>query len=180
MRMKIILILFQTIFFTGVVMASGIVEYKGQNYFTGMMTSGWAIIYALDSSNDEVSGFAEQGVIADNKFFFIESLTGNFNIKEKLSLKGYLDYGDEIEIKELDGVPYRIIKNEYGESQKKYTDFECLYHGEKIHYNKNEDDDDYLDITIFGYASERKIIITEIILTEEDIEQRVDEFRKVD
>jgi hypothetical protein len=162
----------------GSVMASGILEYNGQNYFAGMMPSVWAIDFALNGVNEENDGFLHWNVINDNKFFFIEGLTDNFDIEEKITKNGFIGHGEKITIKELVGVPYRIIKNENGELQKIYVNFECIYYGEKIYYNADEETD--LSITIIGYAMERKIIITEIILTEEEFEERENEFRRID
>jgi hypothetical protein len=163
----------------GSVMASGIMEYNGQNYFTGMMTSNWAISYALygvDNDDEEMNYFySYTNIINDNKYFFIESLTDNFDIKERIIKNGFIEHNEEIFIKELVGVLFIFIENEKGELQRKYIDFECIYDGEKIYYNPNMN----LSITIIGYAIERKIIITEIILTNEEFERRENEFRIV-
>jgi hypothetical protein len=161
----------------GSIMASGILEYNGQNYFAGMMPSFWAINFALYGENEENDGFIHWNVINDNKFFFIETLTDNFDIEERIIKNGFIEHGERITIKEIIRVPYRIIENENGESEKIYDNFECIYYGEKIYYNADEETN--LDITIIGYAMERKIIITEIFLTDEEMEGRRNEFRVI-
>ena len=106
-------------------------------------------------------------------------MTNNFNIEGLITKKGYIEYGDKLEIKELSGVPYQVIENEYGEFQKKFVDFDCIYYGENI-YKKNGEDD--FDNIIIGYTTDRKIIITEILifLTEEELEQKINELKKID
>jgi hypothetical protein len=176
MKRYIIIFIYLTLG-AGSVMASGIIEYKGQNYFSGMMTSFWAVDYALNGINEENEGFLEQNVIKGGKFYFVESLTENFDIEKRITRNGYIEHGEEIEIKGLTGVPFKIIKNERGESQIRYNDFQCIYEGRKILYNERDLD---LSIVIIGYAANRRVIITEIILTEEEIERKKNEFREVD
>ena len=164
----------------GSVFASGVLEYEGQNYFAGMGTSGWAIGYALGGgSQEEFEGWEWINVIKDNKFYFIESLTGNLDIEGKLERNGYLKYGDEIEtINYIPDISFYIVEDENGAARIKFVDFEIIYNGETIYYNKDDDID--FSITIVGYATNRKIIITEIFLTEEAIEEKWDKFKLVE
>jgi hypothetical protein len=171
-------VFFQLLFSTISIFAFGVFEYNGQNYFLGMGTSDLAIDYAKNGQESEASGLEFYDVIIDGKFFFIESATSNFNIIELITQKGYIEYGDEIEIKRLTGVPFHIIEDEYGNIKKEWVDFECIYCGEKIYIDKTENIDFF--VTLIGYSTNRKIIITEIFLTAEAFDQKRDQFIRID
>ena len=157
------------------VFAAGILEYDGQNYLTGMGVSGFAVDYAL-GAREELDGLSEFNVINDNKFYFIDYLPGIFNIEGKLLEDGCIKYGEEIEtITALTNIPFDVIEGKNGKRRIRYSGFEIIYHGEAIYYNSGID----FNITIVGYAADRKIIITEIFLSEEDLEKKIDEFRHV-
>lgn len=86
---RYIIILFKLLFCIESLLVPGIVEYNGQNYSAGMGTSVWVIDFALNGINEENDGFLEQNVINESKFFFIESLTDNFNIEDRIIKNGY-------------------------------------------------------------------------------------------
>jgi hypothetical protein len=165
----------------GNVFSYGISEYKGQNYFGGIGTSGMALQYANHGFDKEyLYYFNEHNIINDNKFFFVDMGAENFDIIRKITRDGYIKHGEKIDvITIINGVPFYIIENEDGKQERRYVDFECIYYGKTIFYNKNDEDDFF--ITVIGYATnQKKIIITDIFLTEEDLDEKSGEFKHIE